>query len=108
MHVPAIFNPVYDNAVAAQNFEYKMTHILDKSLYVLSDFLPTHLTPFCRESLFGYITVLPGAFSAYRYIALQNNNRGEGPLRQYFLGETLVLSSLLCQVSPNHLMALAM
>ena len=39
------FNPVRDNAVAAQNFEYKMTHILDKSLYVLSDFLSARLTP---------------------------------------------------------------
>jgi hypothetical protein len=24
----------------------------------------------------------------YRYIALQNNKQGEGPLKQYFLGET--------------------
>ncbi|KAF8259401.1 chitin synthase-domain-containing protein [Lactarius quietus] len=42
-----------------------------------------------RESVFGYITVLPGAFSAYRYIALQNDAHGEGPLQKYFLGETL-------------------
>ncbi|KAH9964997.1 glycosyltransferase family 2 protein [Russula dissimulans] len=64
-----LLNPL----VAAQNFEYKMSNILDKPL----------------ESVFGYITVLPGAFSAYRYIALQNNERGEGPLQKYFLGETL-------------------
>lgn len=64
-----LFNPL----VAAQNFEYKMSNILDKPL----------------ESVFGYITVLPGAFSAYRYIALQNDSRGEGPLTQYFKGETL-------------------
>lgn len=64
-----LINPI----VAAQNFEYKMSNILDKPL----------------ESVFGYITVLPGAFSAYRYIALQNNAQGEGPLKEYFKGETL-------------------
>ncbi|KAJ7276864.1 glycosyltransferase family 2 protein [Mycena rebaudengoi] len=64
-----LINPL----VAAQNFEYKMSNILDKPL----------------ESVFGYITVLPGAFSAYRYIALQNDARGEGPLQKYFLGEKM-------------------
>ncbi|KAJ7503030.1 glycosyltransferase family 2 protein [Mycena galericulata] len=64
-----LINPL----VAAQNFEYKMSNILDKPL----------------ESVFGYITVLPGAFSAYRYIALQNDVRGEGPLHKYFLGEKM-------------------
>ena len=32
------------NAVAAQNFEYKMSNIPDKPLYVLSDLLNSHLT----------------------------------------------------------------
>ncbi|KAH7885075.1 glycosyltransferase family 2 protein [Phlebopus sp. FC_14] len=64
-----LLNPL----VAAQNFEYKMSNILDKPL----------------ESVFGYITVLPGAFSAYRYIALQNDTMGEGPLQKYFLGEKM-------------------
>lgn len=62
-----LLNPL----VAAQNFEYKMSNILDKPM----------------ESVFGFITVLPGAFSAYRYVALQNNALGEGPLDKYFKGE---------------------
>ena len=51
----------------------EMSNILDKPL----------------ESVFGYITVLPGAFSAYRWPALQNDERGEGPLKEYFKGESL-------------------
>ncbi|KAA8905995.1 chitin synthase-domain-containing protein [Sphaerosporella brunnea] len=64
-----LWNPL----IATQNFEYKMSNILDKPL----------------ESVFGFISVLPGAFSAYRYEALQNDVNGEGPLHQYFKGETL-------------------
>lgn len=59
--------------VGAQNFEYKMSNILDKPL----------------ESTFGYISVLPGAFSCYRYVALQNDMDGQGPLAAYFAGEKL-------------------
>ncbi|KAH7358183.1 chitin synthase [Plectosphaerella cucumerina] len=64
-----LLNPL----VATQNFEYKMSNILDKPL----------------ESAFGFISVLPGAFSAYRYVALQNDKSGQGPLEKYFAGETL-------------------
>lgn len=63
-----LLNPL----VASQNFEYKISNILDKPL----------------ESFFGYISVLPGALSAYRYRALQNHEDGTGPLNSYFLGET--------------------
>ena len=34
-----------DNTVAAQNFEYKMSNILDKPLYVMPDSSHTRLTP---------------------------------------------------------------
>jgi Chitin synthase len=64
-----LLNPL----AAAQSFEYKMSNILNKPL----------------KSVFGYITVLPGAFSAYRFITLQNDPLGEGPLQKYLLGETM-------------------
>ncbi|RKP25925.1 glycosyltransferase family 2 protein [Syncephalis pseudoplumigaleata] len=62
-----LLNPL----VAAQHFEYKLSNILDKPL----------------ESTLGYIMVLPGAFSAYRYAAVRDDLSGHGPLASYFKGE---------------------
>mmetsp|Transcript_26815 Transcript_26815/g.48327 ORF Transcript_26815/g.48327 Transcript_26815/m.48327 type:complete len:800 (+) Transcript_26815:79-2478(+) len=58
------YNPQFLNMVeCAQMVEYKFAHIFDKAL----------------ESLIGFITVLPGAFSAYSWKALEGR-----PLEKYF------------------------
>lgn len=62
------FRNLINPLVASQNFEYKMSNILDKT----------------TESNFGFITVLPGAFSAYRFAAVQGQ-----PLQKYFYGESM-------------------
>lgn len=48
---------IWKLVVPAQVVEYRFSHIFDKAL----------------ESVLGYITVLPGAFSAYRWTALQGD-----------------------------------
>ena len=70
---PNLLNPV----IASQHFEYKISNIMDKSL----------------ESVFGYISVLPGAFSAYRYDAVRAHN-GAGPLVEYFKSITTNMKDL--------------
>jgi hypothetical protein len=57
------FEHLTNPAVAAQNFEYKVSSVMDRPM----------------ESVFGFITVLPGAFSAYRFEAIEG-----APLEAYF------------------------
>ena len=49
--------PTWSLVIGAQVFEYKLMNIFEKSV----------------ESLTGYISVLPGSFSAYRWVALQGS-----------------------------------
>ncbi len=58
---------------AVQTFEYASAHVMDKSL----------------ESMCGFINVLPGAFSIYRWVAI----RGE-PLAAYFTIEEIPAKEL--------------
>ena len=57
------FEALGNVVIGAQHFEYKISHIMDKAL----------------ESTFGFVTVLPGAFSAYRFDAIRG-----APLDAYF------------------------
>ena len=67
-----VHNPNYLNVIeACQHYEYKTSNFMNKSL----------------ESLFGYIAVLPGAFSAYRYQAIKGQ-----PLQRYFYSMSHELS----------------
>lgn len=57
--------PMRNFLTAVQFCEWKVAHILNKPI----------------ESLCGYMTVLPGAFSSFRYDAVVGD-----PLRAYFVG----------------------
>lgn len=58
---------------SAQAFEYKLSHILSKA----------------AESVWGYVSVLPGAFSAYRWEAIRG-----APLKRYFTTEETSIALL--------------
>jgi chitin synthase len=73
-----LLNPL----VAAQNFEYKMSNILGRRLTIWSTFYLMFYSDKPLESSFGYVSVLPGAFSAYRYRAILGR-----PIEQYFHGD---------------------
>ena len=58
-------NDFFNLVTNSQAFEYKFAHKVDKHL----------------ESLFGFVTVLPGAFSAYRWSCLREGRI----MAKYFL-----------------------
>jgi chitin synthase len=92
----AVRNPrIYNLIEASQHFEYKVSHVMDKgarsccAVCLRSPQFTVCGSPMGRcvwvsamESVFGYVSVLPGAFSAYRWKAV----RGE-PLNSYFFVE---------------------
>ncbi|OQR84252.1 chitin synthase (Chitin-UDP-GlcNac-transferase) [Achlya hypogyna] len=67
--IPNLWNFV----IATQHFEYKVSNLLDKA----------------TESCFGFVSVLPGAFSAYRFAAIKG-----APLQAYFKSLTTDMADL--------------
>ena len=94
--------PWYDPLVGAQWFEYKIGHIIYKSF----------------ESLMGFIPVLPGAFSSYRWQAMKEDNfqvlqayllpftdpekLGWTLTNIYFLAEDRIMSEEIVKVGTNN------
>ncbi|KAH8809363.1 chitin synthase [Xylogone sp. PMI_703] len=64
-------NRLTNPLIAAQDFQYKLWNVLDR--------------PF--DSLFGLRFDMPGAMLAYRFPAILNDEKGEGPLKEYFKAE---------------------
>ncbi|CAK4709169.1 hypothetical protein LEN26_021087 [Aphanomyces euteiches] len=67
--IPHLWNFI----IATQHFEYKVSNLLDKA----------------TESCFGFVSVLPGAFSAYRFSAIKG-----APLNAYFKSLTTDMADL--------------
>ena len=91
------FNPL----VLAQMVEYKFSHILDKAL----------------ESVIGYVSVLPGAFSAYRWSCINcpdtmkayfKSQSGEelslSDANMYLAEDRILCLELMCQVEKKNLL----
>ena len=68
-----------DVMVHAQKVEYKFSHILDKAL----------------ESIIGFISVLPGAFSGYNYKCLEPDNL-DGPLWGHYFFSLRMKNNISC------------
>ena len=63
--IPDKMTCIENAIVSAQYLEYKVSHYLDKAF----------------ESFFGFVSVLPGAFSMFRWESIQG-----GPLDSFFEG----------------------
>ncbi|RYO83170.1 hypothetical protein DL766_001491 [Monosporascus sp. MC13-8B] len=81
-----LLNPL----VGAQDFEYKIACQMERAL----------------ESTTGYLSVLPGAFSAYRQVCRFPNSISGRPLQQYFIGDPTLEKSSAKPAAPASLIRL--